>query len=439
MKAATTTRRRPSGPMDPSYEVVVVGAGPAGSALAASLARGGRRVALLERDELPRDKLCGEFLSGEAREPLARIGGLDSLLALEPARIRTAVFTTGTGRLLRTGLPREALGVSRRVLDEHLFRHAAACGAATFDAMEVRGLESLEPGGGRVALRLRDRRADDGSPDGRVEADLVVLAHGRRGLLDRDLGRDFFASRHPHVGLQRHHRPRAGIAGDRLRDELGGAVEIHAVGGGYCGLSFVEGDRVNVCMLLRSPFLRSLPSTGWEDVVRGIGEASEALGRRLEALEPCEGEPAQAVGAIPFCSKERSSGPALLVGDAAGVIAPFCGSGQEIALGGGVLLGERLLRERGRLGAPGTFRGLAADWDRMWRRRFGRRLRLGRWMQNVLLHPVGSDLAVAALARAPRLTRLALRSTHGSRAAGRPSPRSSWRGPGPVVMPAPPR
>ena len=95
-----------------AYDVAVVGGGPARSATATWLARGGLDVVLLERDLLPRHKLCGEFLSGEARRLLDELGCLEALLGAGARPIEAARFTTASGGSVRVDLPSEALGVS---------------------------------------------------------------------------------------------------------------------------------------------------------------------------------------------------------------------------------------------------------------------------------------------------------------------------------------
>ncbi|MFN8423192.1 MAG: FAD-dependent monooxygenase [Anaerolineae bacterium] len=130
-------------------DVVVVGAGPAGSALAALLARGGIDVVLLERDAFPRDKLCGEFLSPEAGQLLAAIGCRDALAALAPPVLAAARFTLPSGFALDVPLPGEGWGLSRRALDAALASHAAASGARLLERTEA------VPCGRRTTARSR--------------------------------------------------------------------------------------------------------------------------------------------------------------------------------------------------------------------------------------------------------------------------------------------
>ncbi|HET7433223.1 MAG TPA: FAD-dependent oxidoreductase, partial [Thermoanaerobaculia bacterium] len=113
-------------------DVAVIGAGPAGSTLAALLARRGVRVALVDRDVFPRDKLCGEFLSYDALPILEALDLGDELDRLNAPRIgRCRVI--GTHKTLEFALPHPARGISRLFLDDMLLRAANARGAMRFD------------------------------------------------------------------------------------------------------------------------------------------------------------------------------------------------------------------------------------------------------------------------------------------------------------------
>ena len=395
------------------YDTVLIGGGPAGSALAARLAQAGRRVALCERDRFPRDKLCGEFLSGESRRVLGELGCLAELDALHPAVIRACRFTSPSGAVCGANLPSPALGISRRVLDDVLLRHAARSGAVVLQGAHVRRVEmSAAKGSSPLECRVYFRPQPGAHAANPLTAGLIVAAHGRRAQLDRELGRAFMRCAHPYVGLKRHHRPRASAAGERLATELDGFVEVHAFHGGYCGMSFVESGVVNVCMLVTESFLADLPSSRWENVRDGLCCANPRLAERLAALEPNE-EAVHAVAGIPFSIKERSSGPVFFVGDAAGMIAPFCGDGQAMALRSALLLGDLILQTPTPL-CDDDCRVLARRWEARWQREFGFRMRLGRWLQPLLMRGGAADAALRLATLAPKIPDWIARATRGA-------------------------
>src|SRR5207247_6564074 len=107
-----------------TVDVAIVGAGPAGSTLAALLAARGLAVALIDRDAFPRDKLCGEFLSYDAL-PIAEALGIDLSAAPEIAHCRIV----SRHRTYEFDFPHAARGVSRLFLDDALHRRAVAAGA----------------------------------------------------------------------------------------------------------------------------------------------------------------------------------------------------------------------------------------------------------------------------------------------------------------------
>src|SRR5690606_4950183 len=136
MAADGTVWREANSLIDPSADssghdspIVIIGGGLAGSAAGAVLAQHGFAPTIIERDSFPRDKLCGEFLSGESGRLLKSIGCLDELLIHSPPRITTVRFISARGRALDVPLPEPAYGISRQLLDETLFRHAGRSGA----------------------------------------------------------------------------------------------------------------------------------------------------------------------------------------------------------------------------------------------------------------------------------------------------------------------
>jgi len=382
-----------------SCPIAVIGAGPAGSALAALLAGAGRGVVLLEKGSFPRSKLCGEFLSMESQALLRRIGCWEEVASVKPASIVSARFYSPAGRSAALDLGGEALGLSRLALDAGLFAHARRRGAVVVEGAEV---TRLGPDG---TMEVRRSLPDGSVRTSRLRAGLVVAAYGRRGGLDRQLGRRFLTRRHPFIGLKRHHRPAPGKEGT-LAGEFGSVVEVHLFRGGYCGVSFVEGGAVNVCLLADRRWAGRLVSSRWSEVSRELSRSSPSLAGRLAGLVPCE-EATHAAAELSFEAKETSSGRVLFIGDAAGMIAPMCGDGQAMALESAVLLAELVAGED----RPAELRAL---WDAAWRERFASRLRLGRWLQRALLAPLAAEAAVAAVGCWPRLGRALMGGTRGS-------------------------
>lgn len=382
-------------------EVVIIGGGPAGSALGALLAAAGHDVALLEKDFFPRPKLCGEFLSMESRRLLLRIGCLDEVLAREPARLRACRFYAPSGRSVELSLGGEALGLSREVFDDVLLRHARRRGADTREGVRA---DRVEADGVSATVELESQAAAGGPERRRMRASRVVAAYGRRSKPDRALGRSFITGLHPYAGLQRHHRPASSPEGARLTSELAGVTEVHFFDGGYGGLTFVEGGRVNVCLLLHRRLLKMLSSPKWEAVAGALERRSPSLAARLAALEPEPG-PALAVAQLDFRRQETHAGPILFLGDAAAMIAPLCGDGQAMALRGAVLLADEFSRG----GADAA--SLGPRWDAVWRRDFARRLLLGRALQSLLLKPAACEVAIRTVGLFPRLGAALIKAT----------------------------
>ena len=155
-----------------------------------------------------------------------------------------------------------------------------------------------------------------------------------------------------------------------------------------------------------------MPSSRWDDVCDALCRASPRLADRLGGLEPSE-EAVHAVAGVPFSFKERASDSILFVGDAAGMIAPFCGDGQAMAVRSAMLLAELIL-DGPRCLSSEDRSALARRWERRWRREFGIRMRLGRWLQPLLLRGWTGNAAVALARRLPWLPRWIAHATRGT-------------------------
>jgi menaquinone-9 beta-reductase len=131
------------GAMTRRAQVLVVGGGIAGASFAARLARSRRDVLLVERRAGPHDKVCGEFISGEAAMLLNDFN-ID-LEALGAVRI-TALRLCARDDAVAAPLPFPAFSLSRRVLDEALLARASACGVEMWRGAAVRALRRSAEG-----------------------------------------------------------------------------------------------------------------------------------------------------------------------------------------------------------------------------------------------------------------------------------------------------
>ncbi|MFN8485570.1 MAG: FAD-dependent monooxygenase [Anaerolineae bacterium] len=375
---------------DGSFDAIVVGAGLAGSAAATHLARAGARVLLLEADAFPHDRLCGEFLSPESAPMIERLGAAAAVAAAGPTRMGEARITSPGGAAWSSRLPTSALGLSRRALDALLFENAAAAGAVTLAPARVTNIVTAADGTRRVAYRLRDGETRE------TAARLVLGAWGKRSPLDRTLARRFLYQDHATFALKAHyHGPR-----------IGPRVELHTFDGGYCGLADVEGGKVNLCLLAETRLLRA--HGGDPDAfAHAVLPTNPALGAWLAQAERIHPR-FIAISQIPFTPKEQVVDGVLLLGDAAGLISPLAGNGMAMALAAAEMAAPLALAF---LDGKLSQTELEREYTRCWRRRFGRRLQLGRVLQPLMFQPRTLAVGLRLLRAAPFVGRALVAGT----------------------------
>ncbi|MGI8906713.1 MAG: NAD(P)/FAD-dependent oxidoreductase [Candidatus Sumerlaeaceae bacterium] len=392
------------------YSVAVVGAGPAGSAASIVLAKAGWKVALLDRDSFPRDKLCGEFLSGESQRLLAHLDCIDALAAHAPPLIRQMRFVSHRGAALTIPLPHPAMGISRRLLDVTLVQRAVASGVDIYASCEVQKLTPASGDATMASVQMLCKTAR-GSIQNELTADFVIAAYGRYSHLDRTLGRTFIERSHGHVAFKLHHRLREASS---LPVELIDTGEMYGFAGGYCGICSIEGGLFNVCMLLRRDVIGDKGK--WPDLIQRFSSGHLAFGKRMEGLEPLQ-ESVQSVAQIDFKTKELAIGNICFVGDAAGMITPLCGDGQAMAIESGVRLAELIIgefKQTNNAWSHATHASIARQWATWWKHRYRDRLWLGRGLQSLFFHPDVAHGSLRVLQLAPGFARLLARATRGA-------------------------
>jgi flavin-dependent dehydrogenase len=360
-------------------DVLVVGAGPAGSVAATVLARAGARVRIVDRATFPRDKLCGDTLNPGT---LSVLGRLQLSAAVERFGVRLdGMLVTGEGGVAVEGRYPNVLhgrSISRRDLDCALLSEAIAAGADFQARVTVRQAIVHERRGARLVEGVMVGAGGVLSP---LHAPVTIAADGRRSTLAFGLG----LAHHPA-------RPRRWAIGAYLEqaDGMSTSGEMHIRRGRYIGVSPFPGNVANVCLVQ--------PSGAADGYLR---DPERALMREL-AADPLLRDrfasarllrPPIVLGPLAVDVTGGSIDGLILAGDAAGFIDPMTGDGLRFAVRGGELAALAALRALEH-GWAGVHSRLAVER----RREFA-----GKWRFNRALRAlVASPLAVQAAAKGAR-------------------------------------
>ena len=362
----------PSGPIPsgPVVENLVLGGGLAGSMVAIHLAAAGRSVTLLEKERTPHHKVCGEFLSREAIVYLRQVG-------IDPKELGAATICflrlSSKGREFESTLPFSALSLSRFTLDEALLTRAKQSGCTVCRGVFVDRLSSND------CLWLARLRGSDSQNLESCSAQNVFLSTGKhdlRGWARAPVGRNDLVAFKLHWQLQT-------AQTQALRDFM----ELFLFPGGYGGLSLVEGDAANLCLVVRRARLRAVG--GWPALLAAILEDNPLLRRRLHSATPLWPRPL-ALSSIPYGHLSSHAAGLWRLGDQAAVIPSFAGDGMSIALHSAALAAETYLAG----GGPEQFSRRLHDQLRP-------AMSLAVFVARLLLSGAGRTLAPAALSFFP--------------------------------------
>jgi len=309
------------------FDVLVVGAGPAGSVAATVLARAGARVCLVDRASFPREKLCGDTLNPGTLALLGRLrmdAGIDARgLRIDGMRV-TGVGGIDVCAQYGTGVFGRAL--TRADLDELLLQHARDAGAEFEPCVAVRAPLVDEAGqviGVRAGANGRTRE---------LRARVTIAADGRHSTLAFALG----LARHPK-------RPRRWAIGAYYEGvhDLDNVGEMHIRRGRYIGVAPIPGGLANACVVLPE---------GAD--LRGVRDPTALLARELAADAVLRERFADAralrspavLGPLAVDTIDRAVDGVILAGDAAGFIDPMTGDGLRFAVRGAELAAHAALR-----------------------------------------------------------------------------------------------
>jgi menaquinone-9 beta-reductase len=362
-----------------SYDIVVAGGGPSGSSAAWRAARAGARVVVCDKARFPRDKPCGDGLTPRAVMLLSRMGleqKLERFHRVERIRFVAPGCVHNATWPVREGFPSWGYVASRVEFDEMLLRHAADAGAEVLEDCEAMA-PLLDKDNVVCGVKVRQ-----GDAERELHSTIVVAADGAYSPLSRAVGMAPDENRPFAAAL------RAQVEANYPEDESD-ALSIYVGlrhGGsdipGYGWIFPMAEGRVNIGVGVASTF------SHWRKL-----NMAEVMGSFLESLPPGWGLPS-----VDTLRESRALKgwrlplgftvwppwrPGILaVGDAAGVIKPFSGSGISRAIHSGVVGAEvavSSLTEEGR-------RDLG-EYERRLRRLWGAHYGAGRKFVQLIGHP----------------------------------------------------
>jgi len=302
-----------------SYDIVVIGGGPAGASAALFLEKKGYRVALLDQAFFPRDKVCGEFISPAADDIFSDLGILESIEALNPMRLCGVVISANENSCLQVDYPNTvdgrtmtSLSVERSILDDLMINQVRNSNIQLMEGFKVTDL--LFDEGNVCGVKGHDEIKKKFS----IKAKIVIDGGGRNSISLRRLNLRKSSTGEGKIALAAHWE---GVK------ELRSYCYMHISHPGYTGIAPVGHNRANVVLVVDRSHLIGFNVEQF--FIKTV------LGNRLRKRILGGGTPVEkirTVDSLAYSVKKINCGGLLLVGDATGFIDPFTGEGIYLSL-----------------------------------------------------------------------------------------------------------
>jgi hypothetical protein len=352
-----------------TWDLIVIGAGPAGSTCASFCASSGKRVLLLEAARFPRDKVCGDCLNPAVWPVIERLGLASRIEALPSSSPNTIRFSVAGHGQIDLPLPHRNISRSERVvrrrdLDALLVEHAIESGVRFQDGSPVTSLRKVSAHW-EVTTSLGENHI----------ARQIVAADGRNSVTARHLGMHASLFRDARIGLQTHIPHPV---------DYDGALEMRIYRNGYGGLADLGNGMANLCLVANDGALKALRKEAEEHYLMNAAAA-------WRSITPISRPTA----------RHFAKDGVFLCGDAARVVEPFTGEGISFALQSGELLADHLFTST--KGTSGTVQTSEALYSQAHRDLYGKGLWVNRLTRFLSEHPRISHRIAPFLLRHPHL------------------------------------
>jgi flavin-dependent dehydrogenase len=365
------------------YQVGIIGGGLAGLCSAIHLSKLGISCIVWEKGEFPRHKVCGEYVSTETLNYLSFLG-FDPF-AHGAIHINEFQVSHWNGDITHAQLDQGAFGLSRYVFDDALYQLALKNNATVNSLENVTEVEKIENG-----FEVKTNK-------GSYQVGILISAHGKKSNIDRLLDREFFHKDSDYIGIKYHYRfvipPQQ--------------VSLHNFENGYCGVSMIEDEKINVCYLTTKSLLKECGSI--PEMECQVLHKNPYLKDLFQNGENLFEEP-KTISDFSFRSKTAVEDGILMIGDAAGLITPLCGNGMAMAIHAAYIV-STLLDEY--FQKKITKAELESKYTDEWKEHFRSRIDFGYNVQKLFGKKTITSVALKSLQIAPFLLPAMIKRTHG--------------------------
>ena len=370
--------------MKANPDVVIIGGGLAGLTTAIHLSKSGLKVTLVEKNEYPKHKVCGEYISNEVLPYLDWLGL--NISNLKPSIISKMEFSTAKGKIISGDLPLGGFGISRYELDYYLYQKAVENGCQIIQDI-VTDIQFID-----------DEFHISTSNNLEIKSRIAIGAFGKRSNIDLKLNRGFIQKNSPWLAVKAHY------SGNFPKDLVG----LHNFKGGYCGVSKVEKNKINICYLADYETFKQYKNI--EEFQSKVVCKNPHLKAIFENSKLLFEKPIT-ISQISFEKKEAVENHVLMIGDTAGLIHPLCGNGMAMAIHSAKIVSELIIDFLDN--KISSRKELEEKYAREWNTNFKSRLATGRFLSKILQQEKLASFLMQLLAIFPFLLPIIIKKTHG--------------------------
>lgn len=366
------------------FDVIIIGGGLAGLCNAIHLSKFEKKVLLIEKNEYPKHKVCGEYISNEVL-PYLKFLGINPF-DFGAVKIDNFQLSTTKNKVISTKLPLGGFGISRYQLDFILSEKAKENGVIILQDNVVN-------------VTFKDEIFSvETKENSKFITKICIGAFGKRSLLDVKMERDFIKKKSPYLGVKIH------VKGNFQTD----LVALHNFKGGYCGVSKVENNAINLCYITSFSAFKKYKNI--DDFQENVVFQNQFLKEIFQNSKPIWQKPLS-ISQISFETKKPVEDHMIMCGDSAGMIHPLCGNGMSMAIQSAQIASKLILNYY--KGEITSRKDLENQYLRLWNKQFKWRLKAGHFIAMLFRNDKIANVLLQLLRNMPFLLPIIIKQTHG--------------------------